>query len=85
MNNSKAKAASFAGEGGFSRAGGEVCEPLLHDNTFWAERQEPMFERLVSYHRQAQVLAAHHLGLAERFASEAEALADILRESERLQ
>ena len=66
-------------------SGGEACEPLLYSNTNLAEKQERIFERLASDHRRAQLLAAHHLGLAERFASEAEALADLLRQGEALQ
>lgn len=81
----KAKAASFAGMGGLSSAGGEACEPLLHNSTTLADSQARIFERLVSDHRRAQVLAAHHLSLAERFQQEAEAMADLLRQGEHLQ
>ena len=80
----KREAARLASKGGFGQLGGEVCVPLLYSNRYRAEKQERIFERLAGDRRRAQVLAVHHMSLAERFLQEAEALGDLLRESEAL-
>ena len=63
---------------------GEACVPHNHSSTSPAEKQAAISKRLASDYTRAQVLAAHHIALAERFVSEAEALKDLLRESEAL-
>jgi len=84
MHGMKHKAASFAGEGGFGQLGGEACVPLLYDTRCEPELQERICERLAGDQRRAQVLAVHHITLAERFLQEAESLGDLLRQSEAL-
>lgn len=70
----------------FATGSGEAFSvPQAHSSTPQIERQERIIERLASDHRRAQVLAAHHLSLAERFQQEAEAMADLLRQGEHLQ
>ena len=79
----KDKAAGFCGRGGFGM-GGEASKPLLYSNRYRAEKQDSILERLATDQRRAQVLAVHHITLAERFLQEAEALGDLLRQSEAL-
>jgi len=79
----KDKAAGFCGRGGFGM-GGEASKPLLYDTRCEPELQERICERLAGDQRRAQVLAVHHITLAERFLQEAESLGDLLRQSEAL-
>lgn len=86
MRTTKDQAAWLCGHGGLSEGSGEAFSvPQAHSSTFFAERQEAICRRLASDHRRAQVLAAHHLSLAERFVAEAEALGDLLRQAEVIQ
>ena len=79
----KQKAAS-GGQPWAALAGGEACMPLNYLTTPPAEKQAAISKHLASDYAKARALAISHARLAERFMSEAERLAALIRESEAL-
>jgi len=75
-------AGGFAGNPAAEHGAHFTARVLPNSSMNSSAAQDAIFERLQAAYRHSQMLASHHLALAERFQTEAEALAELITESE---